>query len=74
MKFCEWLIQFGDMCHITTWEEDYKGNNTSPSLQSPLANFSSPSCTYDEAVGEYQLLPGTQLLLPVLFVKFQLNL
>jgi hypothetical protein len=26
------------MCHITTWEEDYKGNNTSPSLQSPLAN------------------------------------
>jgi hypothetical protein len=34
------------MCHITTWEEDYKGNNTSPSLQSPLANSSSPSCTY----------------------------
>jgi len=33
------------MCHITTWEEDYKGNNTSPSLQSPLANSSSPSCT-----------------------------
>jgi hypothetical protein len=35
------------MCHITTWEEDYKGNNTSPSLQSPLANSSSPSCTFD---------------------------
>jgi hypothetical protein len=34
------------MCHITTWEEDYKGNNTSPSLQSPLANSSTPSCTY----------------------------
>jgi hypothetical protein len=34
------------MCHITTWEEDYKGNNTSPSLQSPLANSSSPSCIY----------------------------
>jgi hypothetical protein len=33
------------MCHITTWEEDYKGNNTFPSLQSPLANSSSPSCT-----------------------------
>jgi hypothetical protein len=32
------------MGHITTWEEDYKGNNTSPSLQSPLANSSSPSC------------------------------
>jgi hypothetical protein len=32
------------MCHITTWEEDYKGNNTSLSLQSPLANSSSPSC------------------------------
>jgi hypothetical protein len=32
------------MCHITTWEEDYKGNNTFPSLQSPLANSSSPSC------------------------------
>jgi hypothetical protein len=46
MKFCEWLIQFGGMCHITTWEEDYKGNNTSPSPQSPLANSSSPSCTY----------------------------
>jgi hypothetical protein len=41
-KFCEWLIKFGYMAHITTWEEDYKGNNTSPSLQSPLAN-SSPS-------------------------------
>jgi hypothetical protein len=34
------------MCHITTWEEDYKGNNTSPSLQSPLANSSTPSCNY----------------------------
>jgi hypothetical protein len=33
------------MGHITTWEEDYKGNNTSPSLQSSLANSSSPSCT-----------------------------
>jgi hypothetical protein len=33
------------MCHITTWEEDYKGNNTSPSLQSPLVNSWSPSCT-----------------------------
>jgi hypothetical protein len=33
------------MGHITTWEEDYKGNNTSPSLQSPLANSSSPSYT-----------------------------
>jgi hypothetical protein len=33
------------MGHITTSEEDYKGNNTSPSLQSPLANSSSPSCT-----------------------------
>jgi hypothetical protein len=44
MKYCEWLIQFGDMCHITTWEEDYKGNNTSPSLHSPLANSSTPSC------------------------------
>jgi hypothetical protein len=33
------------MVHITAWEEDYKGNNTSPSLQSPLANSSSPSCT-----------------------------
>jgi hypothetical protein len=33
------------MCHITTWEEDYNGNNTSASLQSPLANSSSPSCT-----------------------------
>jgi hypothetical protein len=37
-------IQFGDMGHITTWEEDYKGNNTSPSLQSPLASSSTPSC------------------------------
>jgi hypothetical protein len=27
------------------WEEDYKGNNTSPSLQSPLANSSTPSST-----------------------------
>jgi hypothetical protein len=34
------------MDHTTTWEEDYKGNNTSPSLQSPLANSSTPSCTY----------------------------
>jgi hypothetical protein len=34
------------MGHITTWEEDYKGNNTSPSLQSPLANSSSPSCRW----------------------------
>jgi hypothetical protein len=34
------------MTHITTWEEDYKGNNTSPSLQSSLANSSSPSCKY----------------------------
>jgi hypothetical protein len=33
------------MGHITAWEEDYKGNNTSPSLQSPLANSWSPSCT-----------------------------
>jgi hypothetical protein len=33
------------MAHITMWEEDYKGNNISPSLQSPLANSSSPSCT-----------------------------
>jgi hypothetical protein len=32
------------MDHITTWEEDYKGNNTSPSLQSPIANSSTPSC------------------------------
>jgi len=32
------------MGHITAWEEDYKGNNTSPSLQSPLANSWSPSC------------------------------
>jgi hypothetical protein len=32
------------MCHITTWEEDYNGNNISASLQSPLANSSSPSC------------------------------
>jgi hypothetical protein len=32
------------MAHITTWEEDYKGNNNSPSLQSPLANSLSPSC------------------------------
>jgi hypothetical protein len=34
------------MGHITAWEEDYKGNNTSPSLQSPLANSSSPSCNF----------------------------
>jgi len=34
------------MGHITAWEEDYKGNNTSPSLQSPLANSWSPSCTH----------------------------
>jgi hypothetical protein len=33
------------MCHITTWEEDYKGNNTSPSFQSPLTNSSTPSCS-----------------------------
>jgi hypothetical protein len=33
------------MAHITTWEEDYKRNNTSPYLQSPLANSSSPSST-----------------------------
>jgi hypothetical protein len=33
------------MGHLTAWEEDYKGNNTSPSLQSPLANSWSPSCT-----------------------------
>jgi hypothetical protein len=32
------------MAHITTWEEDYMGDNTSPSLQAPLANSSSPSC------------------------------
>jgi hypothetical protein len=31
--------------HITAWEEDYKGKNTSPSLQSPLTNSWSPSCT-----------------------------
>jgi hypothetical protein len=35
------------MAHITTWEEDYKGNNTSPSLQSPLANSLSPSCIHE---------------------------
>jgi len=34
------------MGHITAWEEDYKGNNTSPSLQSPLANSWSPSCIF----------------------------
>jgi hypothetical protein len=34
------------MALITAWEEDYKGNNTSPSLQSPLANSWSPSCTH----------------------------
>jgi hypothetical protein len=33
------------MGHITAWEEDYKGSNTSPSLQSPLANSWSPSCS-----------------------------
>jgi hypothetical protein len=36
------------MGHITAWEEDYKGNNTSPFLQSPLANSSSPSCTWKD--------------------------
>jgi hypothetical protein len=35
------------MAHITTWEEDYKGNNTSPSLQSPIVNSSSPGCNYE---------------------------
>jgi hypothetical protein len=39
------------MGHITAWEEDYKGNNTSPSLQSPLANSWSPSCTCDMQAG-----------------------
>jgi hypothetical protein len=43
-KFREWLIQFRVMGHITTWEEDYKGNNTSPSLQFLLANAWSASC------------------------------
>jgi hypothetical protein len=38
------------VCHITRWEEDYKGNNTSPSLQSPLANSSSPSCTWSVVI------------------------
>jgi hypothetical protein len=38
------------MAHITTWEEDYKGNNTSPSLQSPLANSWSPSCMYSATI------------------------
>jgi hypothetical protein len=33
------------MGHITTWEEDYKGNNNCPSLQSPLANSSYPNCS-----------------------------
>jgi c-di-GMP-binding flagellar brake protein YcgR len=31
------------MGHITTLEEDYKGNNTSRSLQFPLANSSTPN-------------------------------
>jgi hypothetical protein len=38
------------MGHITAWEEDYKRNNTSPSLQSPLANSWSPSCTRQHGV------------------------
>jgi hypothetical protein len=40
-------MQFRVMGHITAWVEDYEGNNTSPSLQSPLANSWSRSCTAD---------------------------
>jgi len=50
------------MGHITAWEEDYKGNNTSPSLQSPLANSWSPSCKCRGEAGWWRGPPARTLL------------